>query len=930
MSRTLYEIYREQVFVLAKTLIVKHEEIALAINEELYYRGFYNETDINPYNWRYYLNLSGEYHDYDRAKLELDTGYPYMRVRIATADGFDYVPFTKELIHGVNADNSLVNEFNIGSKYFEDLVNQYPEFEMLIIGILNPIDIETALKANNGEILYIDGHYKRIEDEHHYFVKTGKSKNLIQDQEHNLIEGIQKYFYDFLFNWNNREYMVGNDLYVITMIGILYVYLPNIIMNIRLGNCKTTYAHTFHIKEYLESRGQIGRYIDFIPIESALWLYRNAVWLESNSGKQLTFNSLVDNLYTPNDVPISAYSIRHDLTDMGFNRDSNKLLPTAMLYKEPINFEIPGASDDDRTVRDILEDEIPLARDNYKDLNDKENKIKSLIEWSGDDRLNTKVLETEIINPADPFGFTLEGMLFNLWGYTAVKGYYTGSVYVTSPVSGERLGFTGLNAYILCVYCLNVGIANKKLSKIPSVGFFHIPRTNNNADLPTDKRYEPKPTIEKAWGWCVQNVTRRHKVVEMFGNSEPVFYSNSAEVFYKNVKDMYDEKVRRYYTYCDTEEFQERGDLHLIEQRLYWNGFQESLADALTYEEWFNKIGIDLSDYTPEDTLALGLDLIASACGITTDEELKRKWLQKAIVAITKHFVSYTVQIIEKFAEGKVVYLEGQVLRFSNWKWEYLGGLAARFKTSLDYSPYIKLKGKLRWDVSNVFDNAKINLYPNLNISWILSGINFIGRNIKNGGWRYQLGVGIINIGGYIVEKKYDPLPSPPPEEILNEYKYINSNTYPLDIPVDSLGTAITAVRASVKSYPILTGDEYVTDNVDDVDPVILTTIKYTNNNIQSNLINQPTYDGIIDEYKTDNIDDVVIDLVTTIKYTKNNMESNLIDQQSYDGVVDNLQTDTINDVDIRFEYYPFIAATAETDEIKVGVNAIRATITSN
>src|SRR5699024_8494128 len=140
----------------------------------------------------------------------------------------------------------------------------------------------------------------------------------------------------FLRHWNNPEYIEGNDLYAVTMLGVLYCNIPNAIFNIRLGNCKTVRAHTFHIRQYLESHGQIGRYVDFIPIASALWLYRNIEYLEANTGKQLTFDSIMDNVLTPNEIPMSAYSIRHELSNMG----DDKLLPTGMLYKETLNFEV--------------------------------------------------------------------------------------------------------------------------------------------------------------------------------------------------------------------------------------------------------------------------------------------------------------------------------------------------------------------------------------------------------------------------------------------------------------------------------------------------------------------------------------------------------------------------------------------------------------
>ena len=708
MSRTHYQIYQEQTFVLAKTLIVKHEEIASSMNTELYYRGY--EIDSNPYNWRYYLNLSGEYHQADKDELYSKYGTEHVMVKLPSDSGPIEVPLTKELLHGYNADKAMMNEYQIGSKFYTELVSRYPDFETLIIGILNPIDRGVAIKADNGEILFVAGRYKHIENDRRWFDDAGYGVNevLIEPQEDNLIVELQRYINGFLRHWNNPDYIEGNDLYVVTMIGILYCNIPNAIFNIRLGNCKTPRTHSFHIRLYLESHGQIGRYIDFIPIASALWLYRNIEYLEANAGKQLTFDAILDNLLTPNEIPMSAYSIRHELSGMG----DDKLLPNGMLYKEVLNFEVVGASDDDRTVADILNDQRGLARDNDKDLDIKERDIQETINWGGDDRLNTKVLESEMIELGEPYPFTHEQFLFNLWGYTALKGYYTGSAYATNPLTGDRLNFSAKNAYILATYCLNRSVAGVTLEHIPKIRLYHIPRTTMTDDLPSDVNYKIKPTTDTLMSWCVADKTRRLKVLEVVGTQRPQFRASDANEFYDNVRDIYDERVRKYNTYCDVEEFEERGDLELIAKRLYWMGFEETLQVG-TYEDWFRTIGFDPTVFDDNDLMNLGIELVASATGVLDKEDSRKKWLQRSLLSIMKHFISYTVQIIEKYADGAVAYLEGQTLRFSDFEWTYTQAIPVRYNISLDYHAETIVRQAIRIDISNVFENVNVDIKAN-------------------------------------------------------------------------------------------------------------------------------------------------------------------------------------------------------------------------
>lgn len=738
MSRTHYQIYKEQTFVLAKTLIVKHEEIASSMNEELYNRGYI--VDSNPYNWRYYLNLSGEYHDADKDELYELYGTEYMMVKLPSDNGPIEVALTKDLLHGSNADKSLTNEYQIGSKFYSELVSRYPNFETLIIGILNPIDREVSLSATNGEILFIAGRYKKISGDRRWFDTTWYSINevLIEPQEDNLIFELQKYIDKFLRHWNNPDYVTGNDLYAVTMLGILYCNIPIAILNIRLGNCKTVKAHTFHIREYLESHGQIGRYVDFMPIGSALWLYRNASYLEANAGKQLTFNSIMDNMLTPNEIPMSAYSVRHELS----NLSDDKLLPTGMLYKEVLNFEVVGASDDDRTVRDILDDQAGLARDNHLDVDDKTDKIQDTINWGGDDRINTKVLESEMLELGEPYPFTLDQFLFNVWGYTALRGYYTGTAYATNPLTGDRLSFNAKNAYIMAQYCMNKAIAGITLDRIPTPTLYHIPKTNQSENLPVNPMFQLKPNIDTLMGWCVANKTRRLKVLEVVGTSIPNFYAQDSEEFFRNVQDIYFERIRRYDTYCDVENVEERGDLELVAKRLYWTGFKQPSVD-MTYDDWFRTVGFDPDQFNNEDLLSIGLELIASSTGTSDKDTISKRWLQKSLLAIMRHFISYTVHVIEKFADGEVSYLEGQTLRYSNFTWNYIGPLPAKYNISLNYTVRADVKHAMRIDISNIFENTNVDIKAKVNALLDVGGFEY-------GQSTHKLNVGIYSLNGTI------------------------------------------------------------------------------------------------------------------------------------------------------------------------------------
>lgn len=839
MYRALYESYKKQVFVLAKTLIVKHEEIAQSTNREAFWSGHFDEVlHSDPRTWRYYKNLAGEYHQYDIDYLLENYGTPYMTVQIPVVNGSKEVAFTKDLFNGESADVSLANEFAMGSKLYNDIVNRYPELEALIIGILNPVDMEVAISARNGEILHIDGFYKTINPAtgvREFTTRINKNYNvLIEPQEHNLIDKLQTYIYNYIDHWVNAEYIVGNDLYTITTIGILYMQLPHVIMNIRLGNCRTTYAHTFHIKCYLESFGLLGRYVDFIPIESSLWLYRNTMFHEANRGKHLNFDAILKNLWTPNRIPLNAYSIRHHLSGMG----QDNLLPHGMLYKEVLNFSVPGISDDDRTVRDILEAQVPLARENHKDLDDKEAKIQTMLNWGGDDRLQTKVLESEMMDLGDPFPFSLDYMLINHWGWTAHKGYYTGTIYVDHPMSNDRIGLTPLNAYILAVYCLNIGVADNKMETIPSMYFYDIPRTNDPYDLPTDEFFYPKPDLEKAYSWVDHTHTRKRKVEEVLGTHTPKFRATNKNSFYTNTYENYQERIRKYYAKCSTEDYKERGDLHLVMGRCYWQGFKEQLAEG-SYEEWLRLLGINFDEFEKEDYLKLGLELVAEATGVDANKNSRRKWLQKAMIAILKHFISYTVHIIEKYADGIVNYLGFPTVRFSNMEWTYAGMATLYHQLYLDYDARIKIKQTASIRIPNIFDEDRfrVNVSPGVKVTYDVGDLRIkLGREIKRVG-HWDLNLSVFNLGFIERTKEYLPFPDAPPDYPLYEDSAYKSGLYPITINGDNENSIdLLPSRVTATVVPVITRHNWNHSDRAAVTPALISDVDIVNASIEYNL----------------------------------------------------------------------------------------------
>ena len=171
MSNTDYQLYSESVQRLTDTLIIKSDITAERLNlkvSEVYQMA----VGDDPRTWLYYMNLAGEYHPCQTM------------MTVNSLDTLEEIEFTKEnmLRHRMTA-----REYAYGGDYFNRLIARYPEQRMLILGILNPIDIEKAIAARNHEILWYD-------------------TREVESREANLIPRLQQEIDDYFRRWEHPAY----------------------------------------------------------------------------------------------------------------------------------------------------------------------------------------------------------------------------------------------------------------------------------------------------------------------------------------------------------------------------------------------------------------------------------------------------------------------------------------------------------------------------------------------------------------------------------------------------------------------------------------------------------------------------------------------------------------------------------------------------
>lgn len=684
MSNTLNQLYFDKSVVLARTMVVKFHEVAIAINRQVRLSGF-DVDESRPETWKYYLNLNGEYHPYDHAKLlELSNGeHDHLRIKIAGDTSPVEVNYSKDILYGVTADLAVANEYRFNTLYYNELVTKYPDFIDIINGVLNPIKPEISLNSKDGEILYCGGYLKTLLPSGRYhFIRQDygpiSDNFLIEDNEENLIGLLQENIYRFLERWDNRDYHEVANLYYPFLLGVLYMSVPNWINNIRLGNIKSPlgFTHSYHIRNYLDSFGKLGWVLNYIKKPTALWLYRNIRWLDANKGKTMTFNSIVENVLTPENIPLTAHRLRHDISEVGID---GVLVPKPFMERKPVNFIQGGTTVTYNEISEIIKQELPLAVENYYDQPGQTKQTSDKSKYSMFDNVNTKVLESTVVDMSNHLAVTLDDIALNLWPFSASQGLYKGTILVTNPLTSERIQLTPLSAFILALYCLNKGWCDWEIDYIPTIYVRNILRS---------KRWKPypelnfKPVIDEVKQGLNPDKITDDEINEIIGNFEPVFTFGSSTFFNEEMVRQHREAMRQYYAYTKIEDMDGRAYGEFVSYKQYWHNVKCELVKKPTkFSDWIITHGINLENFTRKDFVGLGLQLVEAATGldIAKGEKLRNK--QNAVLSILRHFASYTIQVIQNSVSVDSYVTGGKTLRLTNVK----DKLWSHFRSKLVY-----------------------------------------------------------------------------------------------------------------------------------------------------------------------------------------------------------------------------------------------------
>ena len=614
-----YRIHRDSNLSLARSIVFKSESTIRSL--ERFFNAIGQPDGDVPSQWKYYLNLAGEYHWSDTP------------MSVISSDTKEEIPFTKSVLQNHPLTKA---EYRRGGTLRSQLVSKHPEQEGLIDRILDPIDMNTAINAEDFTILYYD-------------------KKLIARNETNLIPKLQFWLKQIASRWLNRDFEETDSLYAADFIAKIYIFMVKEIASIRLENARTPQVGQWHLWNYLGSYQGLNRYRGFLTLEQQLWLYRNIIYIRRNAGSEEVVGQLIEKF-----LSIAGLETRrYDMLKMETNLESSGVIdPRFNLAKyNATNIEIDEAKL--ITPRQILELTTTKAVNNESVLDMAELALEEGIHRTIDNTRNTNILE--VSQAYDPLAqFTNNAQLrLDYWIYLALEDLYTGPIVIEVPVAGTVI-LSPLEALILMIYATAkaMGKEDSEICRYDKT----LPDTDPDYEIcgaipkirVTHVIPETYPVKSSIRGLMDEDYVHVDGALDMIFDGlvtlRPVSNLNELTQFCSDVGSqnwrLYRARFAGYDHYgWSMVESASRAMLRNNEYRL--------VTEGLTWSDWLVQMELDLSELTREEFQSLSINILATAAGV--DEiGLGLPPSQKAMVAVADLLTSYGLIVLEGSAFGNI------------------------------------------------------------------------------------------------------------------------------------------------------------------------------------------------------------------------------------------------------------------------------------
>lgn len=608
----LYQFYEHANLELARSIILKNTIVAKAMND--YERNFRSVNDEDPSSWRYYCHLAGEYHVADTP------------MEVVSLDTLEVIPFTKE---NMNIHRATWRGYHLNSPYYNALVAKFPDQETLIRGIINPIDKQTAIEAEEYQILYYD-------------------RNLVNGNEYFLIPELQEQLTLTLRRWDVPAFNITEDLYEAARIAITYMFIPSMIMNIRLKYARTIYANTYHIWNYLSSHLELDRFRTFLTNEQTMWLYKNLGYLIANAGKQDTFEELIEYIMSKRMLPLSNFRLNKNLENVLEGNTALRIKRNQINLPE-IDYE---TNQDNLSLRDLMEKEKNIAQDNPTVFEELLKEGEEDWRFGKHDNLDTKVLESNVVDYSGQEIFPKDETLLDYWIYMAFNNRYQAVISVTNPATAEAITLNPKDAFYLFFY--SIWRANSLEDETGHIGYI----------MARDIYFPIMPNFDL----IKRDLDSQYDYETVFSYIREIYPSMptvlSTEGFNRFVSEIHEFKYKMFNVWGFIEDYYAQGEVHSLTDHLkadHWIDMKPHLESYYTY---FKNNGWQVFKLDKNQYLQLADDIFKRITGSDLEQQNTVEQIQSSMVRLMEKMTSYHIHFTKSINAQDVVVLNPKVPRF--------------------------------------------------------------------------------------------------------------------------------------------------------------------------------------------------------------------------------------------------------------------------
>lgn len=606
------ESYLQSTFLLVRSLVIKSEISASRMNDAIIAKYGIDSVDLAiPSTWKYYMNLSGQYHFEDKM------------MTVTSLDTQEEIEFTVENMYRHTATAEM---YRYGTRYYYSLVNKYKDQEQLILAITNPVNIDQAISAKDGTIL---AYYK----------------DLVEDQEDTLIHDLTEYIQSYLARYTVIGYNNVWGNYPVLNLANLYGSLPAQIMNLRLLACKSSKTHSFHIEQYLASHGQLDKYIPYMTLKQKMYLYHNIDYIMKYAGHTSTFLELIKWILSDRRIPLSSYTIRQLL------EHNDHLLPEIMAHRTPLGTMENNAEAEYVPMETLFQKEIATQKGNLAYLDEHIDDISHAFKTSDTSVQQTKDLESAMVDYTDSVPDPLPDVLLKHWAYMSSKGLYDVLVNFNHPTTADVISLPAKEALIYYSYIM-MSVMGYRPTYVPSF-------------LDVGYRLHPRPPVELLYKDLLPSLFPDLKdIADQLVKRQPTIREcRSVTEFWELVYKIYEESKWHWGLKASIHDPLKRGIVAKMVSRLYGIESLELVEGDVTIGEWLKERSLPVFDGTAEEGLAICTLIFKKATGYTVDDTKTARAIQRAMVAIFKQLSSYSVQIMREINDSAIIPLNWAAIR---------------------------------------------------------------------------------------------------------------------------------------------------------------------------------------------------------------------------------------------------------------------------